>query len=220
MSSPSICSSQFSSLRFLLQIQVHCFLFINFFLCFFFLPSPFFPKISLSRYEKFSVFTFRPGRNRTIFRTLVHAVSEKQKKKDTALTPESGESYRYVGHRYFAKKGVSVQPGNSSISTSRCVIPFFSVICSGDRFSFLVRNRTISTSSISIEKQVKCQQRVQQVELLSYVNDLYGGVVVNIEKPMDSEVFLLCLELQCHTGGNRYILFNLIGLFYEVALLL
>ncbi|XP_050279742.1 nudix hydrolase 7-like isoform X24 [Quercus robur] len=33
------------------------------------------------------------------------------------------------------------------------------------------------------------QQRVQQVELLSSVNDLYGGVVVNIEKPMDSEVF-------------------------------
>ncbi|XP_065615738.1 nudix hydrolase 7 isoform X2 [Quercus suber] len=69
------------------------------------------------------------------------------------------------------------------------MIPFFFVICSGDRFSFLVRNRTLSTSSMSIEKQVMCQQRVQQVELLSSVNDLYGGVVVNIEKPMDSEVF-------------------------------
>ena len=33
------------------------------------------------------------------------------------------------------------------------------------------------------------QQRVQQVELISSVNDLYGGVVVYIEKPMDSEVF-------------------------------
>nr|XP_023919622.1 nudix hydrolase 7-like isoform X1 [Quercus suber] len=61
--------------------------------------------------------------------------------------------------------------------------------CLEDRFSFLVRNRTISTSSMSIEKQVMCQQRVEQVELLSSVNDLYGGVVVNIEKPMDSEVF-------------------------------
>ena len=47
----------------------------------------------------------------------------------------------------------------------------------------------ISTSSISIEKQVMCQQSAQQVELLSSVNDLYGGVVVNIEKPMNSEVF-------------------------------
>ena len=34
-----------------------------------------------------------------------------------------------------------------------------------------------------------CQQSAQQVELLSSVNDLYGGVVVNIEKPMNSEVF-------------------------------
>ena len=40
-----------------------------------------------------------------------------------------------------------------------------------------------------IELQVMSQQRVQQVELLSSENDLYVGVVVNIEKPMDSEVF-------------------------------
>ena len=37
-----------------------------------------------------------------------------------------------------------------------------------------------------IELQVMSQQRVQQVELLSSENDLYVGVVVNIEKPMDS----------------------------------
>ena len=101
-----ICSSQFSSLRFLLQIQVHSFFFIKIFF-YFFLPSPFFPKISLSRYEKFSVLTFRPGRNGTIFKTLVHVVSEKRKKKDIARTPKSGESYRY---QYFDKNGVSVQP--------------------------------------------------------------------------------------------------------------
>ena len=69
-----ICSSQFSSLRFLLQIQVHSFFFIKIFF-YFFLPSPFFPKISLSRYEKFSILTFRPGRNGTIFKTLVQAAS-------------------------------------------------------------------------------------------------------------------------------------------------
>ena len=50
----------------------------------------------------------------------VGAVSEKRKKKkkkkkDTARTPESDESYRYqcptcVGHWYFAKNGVSMQP--------------------------------------------------------------------------------------------------------------
>ena len=46
----------------------------------------------------------------------VGAMSKKQeKKKDTARTLESGESYRYrcltrVGHRYFAKNGMSVQP--------------------------------------------------------------------------------------------------------------
>ena len=78
--------------------------FLSIFSFIFFLPSPFFSKISLSRYEKFSVFTFRLGRNGTMFKTLVHAVSEKRKKKDTARTPESGESYRYrsptrVGHR-------------------------------------------------------------------------------------------------------------------------
>ena len=47
----------------------------------------------------------------------VGAVSEKRKKKkkDTARTPESDESYQYqcltcVGHWYFAKNGVSMQP--------------------------------------------------------------------------------------------------------------
>ena len=46
---------------------------VSFLSNFFFLPSPFFPKISLSRYDKFSVFTFRLGRNGTVFKTLVHA---------------------------------------------------------------------------------------------------------------------------------------------------
>ena len=66
------------------------------------------------------------------------------------------------------------------------------------------------------------QQRVQQVELLSSVNDLYGGVVVNIEKPMDSEVFSPLLRASMsHWRQQVYIYyFNLIDLFYEVALLL
>ena len=46
----------------------------------------------------------------------VGAMSKKQeKKKDTARTLQSGECYRYrcptcVGHRFFAKNGMSVQP--------------------------------------------------------------------------------------------------------------
>ena len=60
-------------LRFVLLSSQAWSRFIVSFLSIFF--SPFFPKISLSRYEKFSVFTFRPGRNGTIFKTLVQAAS-------------------------------------------------------------------------------------------------------------------------------------------------
>ena len=41
----------------------------------------------------------------------------RRKKKDTARTPESGESYRY---RYFAKNDVSVQPSRRLESESSC----------------------------------------------------------------------------------------------------
>ena len=47
---------------------------------------------------------------------LIWAVLEK-KKKDTAGTPESGESYRY---RYFAQNDVSVQPSRRLESESSC----------------------------------------------------------------------------------------------------
>ena len=88
-------------LRFVLLISQPCvsccrsrFIVSFLLLLLFFLPSPFFPKISLSRYEKFLEFTFRPGRNGTVFKILVHTMSEKRKK-NTARTPESSESYRY-----------------------------------------------------------------------------------------------------------------------------
>ena len=65
--------------------------FLSIFSFIFFLPSLFFPKISLSRYEKFSVFTFRPSQNGTIFKTLVGAVSapcrRSKKKKRKEKTP-------------------------------------------------------------------------------------------------------------------------------------
>ena len=52
----------------------------------------------------------------SFFTTSVSIVSEKKKKKrDITRTPESNKSYQYpcpthVGHRYFAKNGMSVQP--------------------------------------------------------------------------------------------------------------
>ncbi|KAK7817141.1 nudix hydrolase 7 [Quercus suber] len=59
----------------------------------------------------------------------------------------------------------------------------------GNIFSLLIKNMSTSTSSMSVEKQFMPENRVQQVELLNSVNDLHGGVVVNIEQPMDSKVF-------------------------------
>ena len=50
----------------------------------------------------------------------------------------------------------------------------------------MIKNMSISTSSMSVEKQFMPENRVQQVELLNSINDLHGGVVVNIEQPMDS----------------------------------
>ena len=116
--SPSICSSQFSRLRFLLQIQVHGFLFINFFF-YFFLPSLFFPKISLLRYEKFSVFTFWPGWNGTIFKTLVHAVSELCRR----LVGEAKKRKEKKRHR--SDTSTSVMRKHSSSSTSSGHRPLF-----------------------------------------------------------------------------------------------
>ena len=79
--------------------------FLSIFSFIFFLPSPFFPEISLSRYEKLSVFTFRPGRNGTIFKTLVHAVSEKRKKKNTPLGHRSPASLTGIGVRHVSDTG-------------------------------------------------------------------------------------------------------------------
>ena len=52
-----------------------------------------------------------------------------------------------------------------------------------------------------------CQQSTQQVELLSSENNLYGGVVVNIEKPMDSEVFSPLLRASMSHWRQQVILF-------------
>lgn len=52
-----------------------------------------------------------------------------------------------------------------------------------------------SKSSSAIEKQmVPENELVQQDELLTGVEDSYGGIVLHFEKPMDSEVFTSLLR--------------------------
>lgn len=89
----------------------------------------------------------------------------------------------------------------------------FLFICSGDRFSFMIKNMSILTSSMSVEKQFMPENRVQQVELLNSINDLHGGVVVNIEQPMDSRVFSPLLRASISQWRQQvYIVcFNLIS---------
>ena len=60
--SPSICSSQFSSLRFLLQTQVHSFLFINFFFYFFFSHLPSSPRFHSQGMKNFQYSHFGPAK--------------------------------------------------------------------------------------------------------------------------------------------------------------
>ncbi|GMY11599.1 nudix hydrolase 7-like isoform X3 [Fagus crenata] len=68
------------------------------------------------------------------------------------------------------------------------------VFGSGDRFSFVIRNISFSTSSISVGKEDMADYIVQQAEQLNPVNDIYGGVIVNVEQPMDSKVYSTLLR--------------------------
>ena len=73
----------------------------------------------------------------------------------------------------------------------------FSINRTGGRFPFLIRNMSAPSSSMSaVRKAVMGEnERVQQVELLSSVDDLYGGVRVNMEHhPMDSKAFATSLK--------------------------
>ncbi|XVE78305.1 hypothetical protein DITRI_Ditri13aG0133800 [Diplodiscus trichospermus] len=54
--------------------------------------------------------------------------------------------------------------------------------------------QTVSLSALAIEKQMVSENEVQQVELLTGVEDLYGGIILDVEKPMDSEAFASLLR--------------------------
>ncbi|XWS75897.1 hypothetical protein CRYUN_Cryun01aG0131100 [Craigia yunnanensis] len=51
-----------------------------------------------------------------------------------------------------------------------------------------------STSALAIEKQMVPENEVQQVELLTGIEDLHGGITLNMEKPTDSEAFASSLR--------------------------
>ncbi|XP_008229930.1 PREDICTED: nudix hydrolase 2 isoform X1 [Prunus mume] len=59
-----------------------------------------------------------------------------------------------------------------------------------DKLPSLIQDMSVSTSSSSVAKQaIMPEDGVEQIELLSAVEDLHGGVVVDLKEVMDSEVF-------------------------------
>ncbi|XP_048233325.1 nudix hydrolase 2 isoform X2 [Ricinus communis] len=59
--------------------------------------------------------------------------------------------------------------------------------------SLLIRKMS-TRSSMSIEKQMVPENEVEQVKLLDAVEDLHGGVVVEMKENMDSEIFVPLLR--------------------------
>ncbi|EOX93529.1 Nudix hydrolase isoform 3 [Theobroma cacao] len=57
-----------------------------------------------------------------------------------------------------------------------------------------VRYMSTSTSAVAIEKQMVAENEVQQVELLTGVEDLHGGIILDMNKAMDSEAFASSLR--------------------------
>ncbi|XP_039030228.1 nudix hydrolase 2-like [Hibiscus syriacus] len=63
-----------------------------------------------------------------------------------------------------------------------------------------------STSVLAIENKMISENGVQQVELLNGVEDLYGGIIIDIEEAMESEAFTFSLSasvLQWKQQGKR-----------------
>ncbi|KAK8717810.1 hypothetical protein V6N13_045064 [Hibiscus sabdariffa] len=70
----------------------------------------------------------------------------------------------------------------------------------------LVRNMSTSTSALAIENQMMSENGVQLVELLNGVEDSYGGIIINMEEPYESEAFAFSLRasiLQWKQQGKR-----------------
>ncbi|KAM2470641.1 nudix hydrolase 2-like [Malus sylvestris] len=65
---------------------------------------------------------------------------------------------------------------------------------SKDKVPHLIQAVQVSTNSSSLAQQVVPENEVEQVKLLTAVEDLYGGVVVDVTKPMDYAVFASLLQ--------------------------
>ncbi|KAM1240269.1 hypothetical protein ACFX2J_045607 [Malus domestica] len=63
-----------------------------------------------------------------------------------------------------------------------------------DKVPHLIQAVQVSTNSSSLAQQVVPENEVEQVKLLTAVEDLYGGVVVDVTKPMDYAVFASLLQ--------------------------
>ncbi|KAF5741365.1 nudix hydrolase 2-like [Tripterygium wilfordii] len=89
---------------------------------------------------------------------------------------------------------------SSSISNRPCVAAS-SFPCSGvsprgirHRIPLLIRKFSFSTSSLSLKNPMEPENRVQRSGLLSAVDDLYGGVMVDMKEHMDVMVFVPLLR--------------------------
>ncbi|XP_009350938.2 nudix hydrolase 2-like isoform X1 [Pyrus x bretschneideri] len=65
---------------------------------------------------------------------------------------------------------------------------------SKDKVPHLIQAMPFLTSSSTVAQQAVPENEVEQVELLAAVEDLYGGVVVDVTEPMDSAVFTSLLQ--------------------------
>uniref|UniRef100_A0A5B6ZLP9 Putative nudix hydrolase 2-like n=1 Tax=Davidia involucrata TaxID=16924 RepID=A0A5B6ZLP9_DAVIN len=59
---------------------------------------------------------------------------------------------------------------------------------------FFIRFMSVTTSSLSVGKQVVPENRVQQIELLNATDDAYGGVIVEMKEAVDPNVFSILLK--------------------------
>ncbi|MBA0560512.1 hypothetical protein Golob_017402, partial [Gossypium lobatum] len=66
-----------------------------------------------------------------------------------------------------------------------------------------VRYMSTSTNTSAIEKKMVPGNEVQQVELLAGVEDLYGGIIIDMEKTMDSEAFVPLLRASLSQWKQR-----------------
>ncbi|KAF2292460.1 hypothetical protein GH714_023054 [Hevea brasiliensis] len=69
----------------------------------------------------------------------------------------------------------------------------FSTGCS-DSSSFLIKNFSASTASLTVKAWMEPESKAKQIGLLNVTEDLYDGVTVDMKEPMDAKVFVSLLR--------------------------